>query len=163
MNGLLNQTFKRTITRQLIDEGYIGDDSLECIFSNRASYKYEIYHSRNYTKCNKTCDFLIRFLYNSNQYNFGEIDSFFEYNNEIFALIYEFDCSAYDFFHDEYYKERGELKEFGQKFFSLYYEIDSLSTSKRVIKCKDILSKCVLIDTVDKKLLVDYLYEREHD
>ena len=93
MNGLLNPTFKRTITRQLIDEGYIGDD----------------------------------------------------------------------FFHDEYYKDRGELREFGQKFFSLYYEIDSLSTSKRVIKCKDILSKCVLIDTVDKKLLVDYLYEREHD
>ncbi len=95
-------------------------------------------------------NFLIRFLYKSNQYHFGEIDSFFEYNSEIFAIIYQFDCSAYDFFHNVYYKERAELKEFCQKFFIMYYKIDSDLTTKRVITCKDILSKCILIDNEEK-------------
>lgn len=122
-----------------------------------------MYHSRNYTRCNQTCDFLIRYYYTNNKYNFGEIDSFFEFNRELYAIVDEFDCSPYDFFHNVHFKQRDELKEFGQNFFSIYYKINSTSVTKRVIKCSDILSKCILIDTKDKKFLIDYLYEREHD
>ena len=50
-----------------------------------------------------------------------------------------------------------------ENFLSLYYKINSASTTKRVIKCSDILSKCALVDTNDKQFLIDYLYEREHD
>jgi hypothetical protein len=162
-NGLLNPIFKDTVSRQSIDEGCIDNNDVECFFSQRVSYKYEMYHSRNYMRCRKTVDFLIRYSYNNSRYNFGEIDCFFEFNRELYAIVYEFDCSAYDFFQNVIFKQKAELENFDQNFLSLYYKINSASTTKRVIKCSDILSKCALVDTNDKQFLIDYLYEREHD
>ena len=64
--------------------------------------------------------------------------------SELHAIVDEFDCSPYDFFHNVHFKQGDELKELGQNFFSLYYKINSTSVTKRVIKCSDILSKCIL-------------------
>ncbi len=76
INGLLNPIFKNTVSRQLIDEGCIDNNDVECFFSQRVSYRYEMYHSRNYMRCRKTVDFLVRYFYNNSRYNFGEIDCF---------------------------------------------------------------------------------------
>jgi hypothetical protein len=65
--------------------------------------------------------------------------------------------------HTIFFKQKAELEKFGQKFFSLYHKINSALTTKSVIKCSYILSKWALVDTYDKKFLIDYLYEREHD
>ncbi len=79
--------------------------------------------------CRKTVDFFIRFFYNNSRYNFGEIDCFFEFNRELYAIVYEFDCSVYDFFQNVIFKQKAELENFGQNFLSLYYKINSASTT----------------------------------
>jgi hypothetical protein len=130
-------------------------------FSQRVNYNFTVYHSKMYTRCKKSCDYIVRYRTGSSHENFGAIKEFFECDAEIDANIYNFDISTFDLFENMNIKNRDFSKDFS--FEKLYYVIIKQSLEESVINMSAIVNKCIILTVNNKTYLTDFLYDREHD
>ncbi len=159
---LLSPTYSKKISNNLSEQlDFAVDSSINYLFSQRLYNNHSIYHSENYKRCKKTCDYIVRFSYGGKSENFGIIKEFFELNGEQFAIINNYEVSTVDFFDSFIIKNRSILDDFN--FTKVYFSILSRSEEETVVKSLNIINKCVLIEIKGKTLLTDFLYDREHD
>ena len=138
---------------------FVGDKKLCYLFSKRINYNFTVYHSEMYTRCKKSCDYILRFNYLNSEENFGVIKEFFEVEKELYVVLNTYETFVHDFFVDFRIKNRRVLDNFD--FTKFYYKIAERRAEKIVVKMSSIISKCVLIDVNSKSYLTDFLYDRE--
>lgn len=161
-NRLLENTFQTKLSHEIKCELGLSDNvEITCAFSNRIYFNYNIYHSKNYTRCSASCDYYIKYAYGGIIDNFGIIENFFEFKNNLYVALRDFKCSSYDFFEGFTIENRKELE--NENFFNLYFIILFKSQHIRVIKAANILNKCVVIKINSKEFITEFLYDREHD
>ena len=77
-NRLLENTFQTKLSHEIKCELGLSDNvEITCAFSNRIYFNYNIYHSKNYTRC-PACDYYIKYAYGGSIDNFV-IENFFEF------------------------------------------------------------------------------------
>ena len=161
-NRLLVPIYSKKMPSVLSDQfDFVGDKKLCYLFSKRINYNFTVYHSEMYTRCKKSCDYILRFNYLNSEENFGVIKEFFEVEKELYVVLNTYKVSVYDFFANFHINNRKVLDDFD--FTKFYYKISERSNEQIVVKMSSVISKCVLVAVNGTSYLTDFLYDREHD
>lgn len=78
-NRLLSPISIKNMPRNLSEQFAFIRNLKDCYsFSQRVNYNFTVYHSKMYTRCKKSCDYIVRYRTGSSHENFGAIKEFFE-------------------------------------------------------------------------------------
>ena len=161
-NELLNPTIRKLSSSEI----NLIEKKTKCQFthanvSHRISIKGSVYWSKNYPKRGNSDSFTICFQHKKAQY-FGEIIEFLELNNKFYCIVSPF--QILNNYKDYLPQSDCYLSEISQKdLFERFFHIFDYTTDIVLIKCENILNKCIVVKNENLKFITRIMYEFEHD
>lgn len=153
-----------------------GLNEITVIEASRLNKDYQIYHSKNYNKDDKSCSNLVRYVTVDNTEAFGYIEYFIKDSkyNQIFALIQHIDAESNDISPHFLPRDGSDLEPIYNDLLmpgklGYYYRVGCVVESRELIKAENILNKCISVslgtDEEHKNFIyiTDYDNENEHD
>jgi hypothetical protein len=100
---------------------------------------------------------------NENEF-FGEIEQFFEFDNQLFCFINVFNdrLKVIEIIH----KSSNFISQIFHNYFDKYFAVfnhELLKPSKKIINCNEIKFKCLVVNNQNYKFLSKIQYDFEHD
>lgn len=157
-------------------EAVNGLNELTVIEESRLNKDYQVYHSKNYKKNDKSCSYLVRYVTIDNTEAFGFIEYFLKESkyNQIFAFIQHIDAESNDICPHLLPRDGTDLEPSYDDLLNsgklgYFYRIGCIVESRELIKAENILNKCISVSLgTDEEhrnfiFITDYDNENEHD